>query len=202
MRIEEKDYILRLIYGFGQFLRALRDAANDEVRQMLLDARCHAVSGMGLKTVDRLESESLAALLDQEAALSLALLLAARAEVLAKTEEERVTWQRKALRLLLGFREDGEVCRALAETVDQLMRGALDVLAPGDLLECGSFLREGGRIDLMDNAVFFLWETLPDKALWRDKLLGFYEGLSDQTLASCGMDRTDLADSRARLRGA
>lgn len=198
---EDRDYILRLIREFGRLLRALRDAAGDQARTLLLEARCRSVSGMGLRAVDGTEAETLKELLPEEARLSLALLLTARAEVLPE-REERGAWQIKALRLMLASDEDDAVCEALAETTDGLMRGVLDSLTAEELHRCAVFFRRGGRIDLMDNAVFFLWETLPDRALWRDKLAALYEGLTDGMLVACGMARADIDESLLRLNDA
>lgn len=199
MRWEEKDYVLRLIQEFGRFLRALRDAVGDEARTLLLEARCRSVSGLGLRAVDGMEPEALTELLPGEARLSLALLMAARAEVMAKTDDERAAWQGKALRLMLASGEDEAACQALAETADGLMRGALDILTAGELDRCAAFFRRGGRIDLMDNAVFFLWETLPDRAAWRGRLAALYDGLTDGELAACGLSRADVSESVTRL---
>ena len=196
---EDRDYILRLIREFGRLLRALRDAAGDGARTLLLEARCRSVCGMGLRAVDGTEAETLTELLPGEARLSLALLLTARAEVLPG-HEERAAWQVKALRLMLASDEDDAVCEALAETADGLMRGVLDSLTAEDLHRCAAFFRRGGRIDLMDNAVFFLWETLPDKALWCGELAALYDGLTDGTLAACGLDWADVHESLSRLK--
>lgn len=200
MNWEDKDYVLRLIKEFGRFLRALRDAADDQARQLLLDIQCRTACGMGLRAVDGMDDESLRELTTDEARLSLAMLLSARAEVLAKNDDERERWQGKALRLMLAFQDDGMVCRELAETADGLMRGAFDRLTAEELYGCACFFRSGGRVDLMDNAVFFLWETLPDRALWLDRLLALYEELSDETLAACGLSRADRDESLTRLR--
>ena len=199
MNWEDKDYVLRLIKEFGRFLRALRDAADDQARQLLLDIQCRTACGIGLRAVDGMDDEALRALMTDEACLSLAMLLSARAEVLAKSDDERAQWQGRALRLMLAFQDEGMVCRELAETADGLMRGAFDRLTAKELYECACFFRTGGRIDLMDNAVFFLWETLPDRAAWLDRLAGLYEGLSDETLEACGMSRADRDESLSRL---
>ena len=196
---EDRDYILRLIREFGRLLRALRDAVGDEARTMLLEARCRSVCGMGLRAVDGTEAETLTELLPGEARLSLALLLTARAEVLPG-RDERAAWQVKALRLMLAPDEDDAVCEALAATADGLMRGVLDSLTAEELHRCAAFFRRGGRIDLMDNAVFFLWETLPDRALWRGELVALYDGLTDGALAACGMARADIDESLSRLK--
>ena len=196
---EDRDYILRLIREFGQFLRALRDAADDRAKSLLLEARCRSVCGMGLRAVDGMEATALTELLPEEARLSLALLLTARAEALPE-REERAAWQVKALRLMLASDEDDAVCEALAETADGLMRGALDSLTAEELQGCAAFFRRGGRIDLMDNVVFFLWETLPDRALWRGTLSALYDGLTDGTLTACGMDWADVHESLFKLK--
>ena len=54
----ERDYILRVIAEMGRMLRALRDAATEEIRLGMLDAACRAQCGLSLKaartmTVDR-----------------------------------------------------------------------------------------------------------------------------------------------------
>ena len=196
---EERDYVLRLIQEFGSFLRALRDAVGDQARTLLMETRCRSVCGMGLRTVDGMEADALAELLPEEARLSLALLLTARAEVWPE-REERSVWQGKALRLMLASDEDEAVCQALAETADGLMRGALDHLTAEEMYRCAGFFRRSGRIDLMDNAVFFLWETLPERALWRDKLTALYDGLTDDVLAACGLNRADVGESLSRLK--
>lgn len=195
---EDRDYILRLIREFGRLLRALRDAAGDQARTLLLEARCRSVCGMGLRAVDGTEAETLTELLPEEARLSLALLLTARAEVLPE-REERAAWQVKALRLMIASDEDDAACEALAEMADGLMRGVLDSLTAEELHGCAAFFRRGGRIDLMDNAVFFLWETLPDRASWRGRLTVLYDGLTDGTLAACGLNRADIDESLSRL---
>lgn len=201
MRWEDKDYVLRLIQEFGRFLRALRDAAGDEARQLLLDRRCRSICGLSLRAADGLSEESLLGMLPGEARLSMALLLSARAEAAARTETERLTYRHRALRLMLACREEEAVCGALAEAVDGLMRAALDQLTARELFDCALFLREGGRVDLMDNAVFFLWDTLPDRAVWSGRLSALYEGLSEQALADSGMGPEDVRDSLNRLRG-
>ena len=200
MRWEERDYVLRLIQDFGRFLRALRDETGELARQMLLDGRCRTVCGMGLKAVDHLDEASLTALLPEEARLSLSLLLAARAEVTARGEEERARWQGKALRLMLASREDGAVCQALSDTADGLMRAAMDGLTAEELYACAGFFRSGGRMDLMDNAVFFLWETLPDRMAWRDRLTALYDGLDGDALVGCGLTAADIGESLSRLK--
>lgn len=197
MRWEEKDYILRLIQEFGRFLRALRDAVNDDVRLALMDAQCRKSCGMSLRAADALTAEALAETLSGEARLSMALLLAARAETVGYPDGERMAWQRRALRLLASCRE--EACPALAEVADALLRGSLDTLTAEELLACAAFLRACGRIDLMDNAVFFLWETLPDRAAWRGRLTALYEGLGDEALSACGMSAADVTDSLSAL---
>ena len=199
MRWEDKDYVLRLIQEFGRFMRALRDAASDELRRALLDRQCRSACGLSLRAADGLAEASLLDMLSGEARLSMALLLSARAEAASNTEAERTAHRRRALRLLLACREEDAVCEALAEELDSLMRGALDALTAQELMDCALFLRDGGRMDLMDNAVFFLWDTLPDRAAWRDRLSALYEGLTEQALAACGMSPADVADSLNRL---
>lgn len=192
MRWEEKDYVLRLIQEFGRFLRALRDAVSDDVRLALLDAQCRKSCGMGLRAAD-----ALAETLSDEARLSMALLWSARAETVGAVESDRVAQRRRALRLLASCRD--EACPALAETADSLLRGSLDALTAQELLDGAVFLRACGRIDLMDNAVFFLWETLPDRAAWRGRLTALYEGLGDEALSACGLTGADVTDSLSAL---
>ena len=197
MRWEEKDYVLRLIQEFGRFLRALRDAVGDDVRLALLDAQCRKSCGMGLRAADALTVDALAETLSDEARLSMALLWSARAETVGAVESDHVAQRRRALRLLAFCRD--EACPALAETADSLLRGSLDALTAQELLDGAVFLRACGRIDLMDNAVFFLWETLPDRAAWRGRLTALYEGLGDEALSACGLTGADVTDSLSAL---
>ena len=98
---------------------------------------------------------------------------------------------------MLASARGPEAAGALASHLDGLMRASLPLLTAEDLLTCAAFFREGGRYELMDNAAFFLWETLPPAG--RDKhraaLTALYQGLDEARLSACGMTRGDMADS-------
>ena len=98
---------------------------------------------------------------------------------------------------MLASAEGPEAASALAAQLDGLLRASLLLLTAEDLLACAAFFREGGRYDLMDNAAFFLWETLPTagKDKQRAALSALYDGLDEARLSACGMTRGDLADS-------
>lgn len=194
----ENDYILRLIHQFGRFLRALRANADEAARRAALDAQCRESSGLGLRAVDQLTDAALTDMLPLETRLSLALTLTARAETTGVASEQ-AAWRLKALRLLLSCREDDAVCGPLSENLDALMRHSLDALTAEELFACADFFREGGHIDLMDNAVFFLWDTLPNRPVWRDKLTALYRGLDPAALTASGLTPAEVADSLDRL---
>lgn len=193
----ERDYILRVIAEMGRMLRALRDAATVEIRLGMLDAACRAQCGLSLKAARTLAEDSLLALLPRETLLRLSLLLSACAETALPDGEDALPVQARSLRLMLASARGPEAAGALASHLDGLMRASLPLLTAEDLLACAAFLREGGRYDLMDNAAFFLWETLPPAG--RDKhraaLTALYQGLDEARLSACGMTRGDLADS-------
>ena len=193
----ERDYILRVIAEMGRMLRALRDAATMDIRLGMLDAACRAQCGLSLKAARTLDEDSLRALLPREAQLRLSLLLSACAQTALPDGEEAAPLQARSLRLMLASAEGPEAANALANQLDGLMRASLTLLTAEDLLDCAAFLREGGRYDLMDNAAFFLWETLSPAG--RDKhraaLIALYQGLDEARLSACGMTRADVADS-------
>ncbi|MGN1021340.1 MAG: hypothetical protein ACI4O7_13335 [Aristaeellaceae bacterium] len=193
----ERDYILRVIAEMGRMLRALRDAATEEIRLGMLDAACRAQCGLSLKAARTLDEESLRALLPGETLLRLSLLLSACAETAPMDQEEAATLRARSLRLMLASARGPEAAGALAETLDQLLRTSLPLLTAEELLACAAFFREGGRYDLMDNAAFFLWETLAPAG--RDKhraaLTALYDSLEETQLSGCGMSRGDIADS-------
>ena len=105
--------------------------------------------------------------------------------------------QARSLRLMLASAEGPEAASALAAMLDGLMRASLPLLPAEDLLTCAAFFREGGRYDLMDNAAFFLWETLPPagKDKHRAALSALYNGLDEARLSACGLTRGDVKDS-------
>ena len=193
----ERDYILRVIAEMGRMLRALRDAATVEIRLGMLDAACRAQCGLSLKAARTLEEDSLPTLLPRETLLRLSLLLSACADTALPDEEDAAPVRARSLRLMLASARGTEAVGALAAQLDGLMRASLPLLTAEDLLACAAFLREGGRYDLMDNAAFFLWETLPPAG--RDKhraaLTALYQGLDETLLSACGMTRGEMADS-------
>ena len=193
----ERDYILRVIAEMGRMLRALRDAATVEIRLGMLDAACRSQCGLSLKAARTLEEDSLPALLPRETLLRLSLLLSACADTALPDEEDAAPVRARSLRLMLASARGTEAVGALAAQLDGLMRASLPLLTAEDLLACAAFLREGGRYDLMDNAAFFLWETLPPAG--RDKhraaLTALYQGLDETLLSACGMTRGEMADS-------
>ena len=193
----ERDYILRVIAEMGRMLRALRDAATVEIRLGMLDAACRAQCGLSLKAARTLEEDSLPALLPRETLLRLSLLLSACADTALPDEEDAAPVRARSLRLMLASARGTEAAGTLAAQLDGLMRASLPLLTAEDLLACAAFLREGGRYDLMDNAAFFLWETLPPAG--RDKhraaLTALYQGLDETLLSACGMTRGEMADS-------
>lgn len=193
----ERDYILRVIAEMGRMLRALRDAATEEIRLGMLDAACRAQCGLSLKAARTLEEDSLRTLLPREALLRLSMLLSSLAETALPDETDAAPVQARSLRLMLASAEGAEAAGALAVTLDGLLRASLPLLTAEDLLACAAFFREGGRYDLMDNAAFFLWETLPTagKDKHRAALSALYDGLDEARLSACGMTRGDLADS-------
>ncbi|MGN0746167.1 MAG: hypothetical protein ACI4ML_05795 [Aristaeellaceae bacterium] len=193
----ERDYILRVIAEMGRMLRALRDAATMEIRLGMLDAACRAQCGLSLKAARTLEEDSLRALLPREALLRLSLLLSACAQTALPDGEDAAPLQARSLRLMLASVTGPEAADALANQLDGLMRATLPLLTAEDLLDCAAFLREGGRYDLMDNAAFFLWETLAPagKDKHRAVLIALYQGLDEARLSACGMTRGDVADS-------
>ena len=193
----ERDYILRVIAEMGRMLRALRDAATEEIRLGMLDAACRAQCGLSLKAACTMTVDSLLALLPREAQLRLSMLLSACAETSLPDETDAAPAQARSLRLMLASAEGAEAAGTLAGQLDGLMRASLPLLTPEDMLACAAFFREGGRYDLMDNAAFFLWETLPPagKDMHRAALSALYDGLNEARLSACGMTRGDLADS-------
>ena len=193
----ERDYILRVIAEMGRMLRALRDAATVEIRLGMLDAACRSQCGLSLKAARTLEEDSLPALLPRETLLRLSLLLSACADTALPDEEDAAPVRARSLRLMLASARGTEAVGALAAQLDGLMRASLPLLTAEDLLACAAFLREGGRYDLMDNAAFFLWETLPPagKDKHRAALSALYDGLDEARLSACGMTRGEMADS-------
>lgn len=193
----ERDYILRVIAEMGRMLRALRDAATEEIRLGMLDAACRAQCGLSLKAARTLEEDSLRTLLPREAQLRLSMLLSSLAETALPDETDAAPVQARSLRLLLASAEGAEAAGALAGQLDGLLRASLPLLTAEDLLACAAFFREGGRYDLMDNAAFFLWETLPPagKDKHRAALSALYDGLDEARLSACGMTRGDVAES-------
>ena len=193
----ERDYILRVIAEMGRMLRALRDAATEEIRLGMLDAACRAQCGLSLKAARLMDEDSLRALLPREAQLRLSMLLSACAETALTDEEDAAPMQARSLRLMLASAEGPEAAGALAAMLDGLMRASLPLLPAEDLLTCAAFFREGGRYDLMDNAAFFLWETLPPvgKDKHRAALSALYDGLDEARLSACGLTRGDVKDS-------
>ena len=193
----ERDYILRVIAEMGRMLRALRDAATVEIRLGMLDAACRSQCGLSLKAARTLEEDSLPTLLPRETLLRLSLLLSACADTALPDEEDAAPVRARSLRLMLASARGTEAAGTLAAQLDGLMRASLPLLTAEDLLACAAFLREGGRYDLMDNAAFFLWETLPPAG--RDKhraaLTALYQGLDETLLSACGMTRGEMADS-------
>ena len=193
----ERDYILRVIAEMGRMLRALRDAATEEIRLGMLDAACRAQCGLSLKAARTLEEDSLRTLLPREALLRLSMLLSSLAETALPDETDAAPVQARSLRLMLASAEGAEAAGALAGQLDGLLRASLPLLTPEDMLACAAFFREGGRYDLMDNATFFLWETLPPagKDKHRAALSALYDGLDEARLSACGMTRGDVAES-------
>lgn len=193
----ERDYILRVIAEMGRMLRALRDAATEEIRLGMLDAACRAQCGLSLKAACTLEEDSLRTLLPREAQLRLSMLLSSLAETALPDETDAAPVQARSLRLLLASAEGMEAAGTLAAQLDGLLRASLPLLTSEDMLACAAFFREGGRYDLMDNAAFFLWETLTPagKDKHRAALSALYDGLDEARLSACGMTRGEMADS-------
>ena len=193
----ERDYILRVIAEMGRMLRALRDAATEEIRLGMLDAACRAQCGLSLKAARTLDEDSLRALLPRETLLRLSMLLSACAETALPDGEDAAPLQARSLRLLLASADGPEAASALAAQLDGLLRASLPLLTAEELLACAAFFREGGRYDLMDNAAFFLWETLPTagKDKQRAALSALYDGLDEARLSACGMTRGEITDS-------
>ena len=193
----ERDYILRVIAEMGRMLRALRDAATEEIRLGMLDAACRAQCGLSLKAARLMDEDSLRALLPRETLLRLSMLLSACAETALHDEDDAAPLQARSLRLMLASADGPEAAGALAAQLDGLLRASLPLLMAEDLLACAAFFREGGRYDLMDNAAFFLWETLPPagKDKHRAVLSALYDGLDEARLSACGMTRGEITDS-------
>ena len=196
----EKDYIKRLIESMGDFFRRLGDKMDDAEYDRLLDKRCREDCGLSLREAEALTNESLALMERQESLLSLAEILRFRAEHSVHTAAEKEALREKALSLLLLLSADDNVCEAMADTAYGLMRQVMDCLTAEQMLACASFFRAGSRFDLMDNAVFFLWDTLPREGrdAARERVCAMYRDvlrLTDSDLASGGLTRQEAEDS-------
>ena len=188
----EKDYILRVIAEMGRMLRGMRDAATGEIRRAMMDAAIRSQCGLSLKAACSMEEDSLIALLPEEPRLRLSLLLAGWADMCGHD----APLQARSLRLMISLQDDA-MAGTLAEKAYGLLKGSLDELRAEDVYACGQFLRRSSRYDLMDSAVFFLWETLPPsgKMAWHAPLSDLYNNLDDQALDACGMNRGEIAQS-------
>lgn len=197
--IYEKDYILRLIALMGEVLRRLKREVNEAAFDLGLEVFLREYAGLSLKTALTLDAASLAQMTDLRGRLATALALQARSERPAQAPDA-LPMRETALRLLLSLKEEAEVCRGTAEAVYTLLKQTADALDSPALLEAACFLREAGRLDDMDSAVFFLWEGLPDAAkdAWRGQVLALYaplRGWTDEALARGGLPRRELDES-------
>ncbi len=168
----QRDYILRMIEMMGDFMRKVGKLMDEFTRLKQMDSFCRERCGIPLEALESLTALSLEELLAPAPRFVASELLYQCAGLTKITPNRKYELLLKSFRLLVSLCDEGPLCEARGERVQELKLRLLSSLEVRDLMRCAEFLSQGERYADMEDAVFEAYERTSGSEKEKVRALG------------------------------